>query len=250
MSSENHQRLPVQAITRREPALPDLDLTPRMRRQVETLERRAPRLLKSAQRAGADITYLGIAPLFAEPTAYAGELTDWVIGPVVDRSDSVIPEAEREKLVRLVRAGLDFPLVYVAHEVPKGRLPLDGTAPSAAGGRPAPVTVDRETAAAAVGPAPLAPGAVAAAARLDGNSRRVLTVLRKAAPIAAGIVAVPVVAAAAVAAAPIMLLAGLLTLDPIVFGVIPANPGAPRPGEPAAWYILAQWDWAVTSGRA
>jgi hypothetical protein len=237
MDSED-QRLPVKAFDRQDPALYRPDLTPRMKRRVETLDRGGERLVKSARVAGADITYLGIAPLFAEPTAYAGQLTDWVIGPVVDRSDSVIPQAEREKLVRLVRAGLDFPLVYVAHEVPKGRLPLDGKASS--------VTVDRATAAAAVGPAPLTPEAVAAAERLSGNSRRILTVLRKAAPIAAGIVAVPVVAAAAVAAAPIMLAAALLAgLDPIVFGVIPANPGAPRPGEPAAWYILAQWNWAV-----
>jgi hypothetical protein len=242
MSSDDDQRFPVPAAAHREPALPELELTPRLRRRVDTLERSGERLVKSAGVVGVDITYLGIAPLFAEPTAYAGELTDWVIGPVVDHTDSVIPQAERERLVRLVKAGLDFPLVYVAHEVPKGRLPLGG----APGERSRPVTVDRATAAAAVGPAPLAPETAAAAERLGGSSRRILTVLRKAAPIAAGVVAVPVVAAAAVAAAPIMLAAGLLAgLDPIVFGVIPANPGAPRPGEPAAWYILAQWNWAA-----
>jgi hypothetical protein len=36
-------------------------------------------------------------------------------------------------------------------------------------------------------------------------------------------------------------LASLATVDPIVFGVIPA--GRAIDGQPAAWYVLARWDW-------
>ena len=61
--------------------------------------------------------------------------------------------------------------------------------------------------------------------------------LRAAAPIAGAIAAAPLV----IAAAPFALVGAALAagLDPIVFGVIPA--GAPVPGQPAAWYVLAQW---------
>jgi len=66
--------------------------------------------------------------------------------------------------------------------------------------------------------------------------------LRTAAPIAAGIIATPVLIASApfvlAGAAVVALVAGL---DPIVFGVIPAGPATA--GQPAAWYILARWEW-------
>jgi len=48
-----------------------------------------------------------------------------------------------------------------------------------------------------------------------------------------------------IASAPVVLvggaLAGLATIDPIVLGAIPAVSTAS--GEPAAWYVLAKWDW-------
>jgi hypothetical protein len=51
--------------------------------------------------------------------------------------------------------------------------------------------------------------------------------------------------AGAIAAAPFALAGTALAgLDPIVFGVIPA--GALIPGQPAAWYALAQWAWPGT----
>jgi hypothetical protein len=69
--------------------------------------------------------------------------------------------------------------------------------------------------------------------------------LRAAAPIAGAIAAAPLV----IAAAPFALVgAALAGLDPIVFGVIPA--GAPVPGQPAAWYVLAQWEWPGTPNGA
>jgi len=92
-------------------------------RRVATLERGSPRLVKTAERAGVDIRYLGIAPLFNEPRAYAGPQTDWILRPA-DPSDGIIPAAQLDRLQRLVHAGLDFPRIYVAHEIPKDRLAL------------------------------------------------------------------------------------------------------------------------------
>jgi hypothetical protein len=60
----------------------------------------------------------------------------------------------------------------------------------------------------------------------------------------AGVAVAPVVlAAGAVALTGAALMALLAGLDPIVFGVIPADPDSPRAGDPAAWYIIAQWNW-------
>src|ERR1035438_3840411 len=92
-----------------------------------------------------------------------------------------------------------------------------------------PVTVDRAAAERAVGPVPPPVAAAALADSLGRSSHRLLTALRMAAPIVAGIAAAPFLLAGAALAA---LAAGL---DPIVFGVIPAGP--PMQGQPAAWYI-------------
>ena len=60
-------------------------------------------------------------------------------------------------------------------------------------------------------------------------------------PIAGAIAAAPFILAGAAVAA---LANGL---DPIVFGVIPA--GRPSSGQPAAWYILARWEWPSNSDQ-
>ena len=79
--SNPERRPPVQAMTGWTPvAVSQLDS--RTARAVETLERRAPLNIKKASRAGVGIKYLGIAPLFSEPIACLGELTNWVVSPV------------------------------------------------------------------------------------------------------------------------------------------------------------------------
>jgi hypothetical protein len=82
-------------------------LTVQAARRVATLERSSLWLVKTAERAGADITYLGIAPLFDEPRACAGPQTDWIIRPAYP-SHGIIPATQ---LDRLVHAGPDFPRV-------------------------------------------------------------------------------------------------------------------------------------------
>lgn len=208
------------------------DATPYSRRAA-VLDRRSTKVVERAREAGVPITYLGMTPLFAEPRACPGPDTDWVISPVTDLKDAVVPRVERAALLRLVEAGIEFPMIYIAHEIPKGRLAIQDN-----GSEPVPqvVTVDHDVAEAAVGPVPPPAAASALADRLGHNSQRLLHVLAMALPIAGAIAAAPFVLAGAAVAA-----VGALTLDPIVFGVMPA--GQPIPGQPAAWYILARWDW-------
>ncbi len=201
-------------------------------RRAAVLDRRSTKVVERAREAGTPITYLGMAPLFAEARAYAGPQTDWVISPVTDLSEAIVPRAERAALLRLVDAGIDFPMIYIAHEVRKGQLPIPaGRGPGTEG-----TTVDQAAAEAAVGPVPPPEAATALADRLGHSSQRLLRAMAMVIPIAGAIVAAPFVLAGAAAAA-----VGAVVLDPIVFGVIPAGP--PVPGQPAAWYTLAQWDW-------
>jgi hypothetical protein len=209
----------------------------RTQRRAAVLERRSSGLLRRADDQGIPITYLGIAPLFREHRAYPGAQTDWVIAPAADPEDAVIPKAERQTLLRLDRMGLKFPLVYIAHEIRKGRLEI--AADPASGRRAGPVTLDRATAERAVGPVPPPAAATTLADRLGRSSHVLLSALRTAAPVAGAIAAAPFLLAGAAAAA---LASGL---DPIVFGVIPAGPATP--GQPAAWYVLASWQWPSTS---
>jgi hypothetical protein len=64
------QYRPVWTPAREYPAEPAKSAPARTVRRIATLERNSPRLVKIAARAGVDITYLGIAELFAEPRAY------------------------------------------------------------------------------------------------------------------------------------------------------------------------------------
>ena len=207
-------------------------------RRLVTLERGSARLVQRAADVGVNIGYLGVSILFDGHRAYAGPQTDWVIALATDSDDSIVPGSEQEKLRRLNRAGIHFPLIYVAHEIPKGRLGLPASAAGVKG--PQPTTIDRASARQAIGPVPPATDAAALAERVGRSSQHLLTALGKALPIAGSVVAAPFLLAAAAVGA---LAAGL---DPIVFGVIPA--GRPVPGQPAAWYVLARWEWPSSPG--
>lgn len=204
-------------------------------RRAAVLDRRSTKVLDRAREADVPITYLGMAPLFAETRAYPGPTTDWVIGPVTSLSDAVMPRAERAALLRLVDAGVDFPMVYIAHEVPKGRLDIPQN--NKPGAQPA--TVDQATAEAAVGPVPPPAAATALADQLGHSAQWLMRAMGIALAGAGAVAAAPFVLAGAAVAA--VGAAGALALDPIIFGVIPA--GKPVPGEAGAWYILAQWNW-------
>ena len=201
--------------------------------RAAVLDRRSAKVVERAREAGVPITYLGITPLFAEPRAFSGPETDWITSPVTDISDAIVPRTERTALLRLADAGIEFPMIYIAHEIAKGRLELPAN-----GGKPTTqaVSIAHDAAKAAVGPVPPPATASTLADRLGHSSQRLLQMLAMALPVAGAIVAAPFVLAGAAVAT-----VGALTLDPIVFGVIPAGP--PIPGQPAAWYILARWEW-------
>lgn len=206
--------------------------TPAMARRVQTLERQAPTLTADASRAGSEIEFLGMNPIFNESRLYAGGGldNDWVFGPADDREDVVVPKQERLALKRLSDAGIRFPLIYVAHEVPKAKskdlVPSDGSDHTA---------LDVNVAKELVGPVPPPAASVELGERLAKSSVQVIKNLRRGA-----------IAAGAVAAAPVVLAGGALLaasqmVDPVVIGAIPA--ATSRPGTPAAWYVLARWDW-------
>lgn len=210
----------------------------RLARRTAVLDRRSTHLVERASDAGVTIDYLGIAPLFSQARAYPAATTDWVVAPVTDLNEAVVPKAELGALRRLVEAGVDFPLLYIAHEILKGRISVptsDGQPVS-----PRPTTLDRASATNAIGPIPPPPAALALAERLGRSAHHLLRGLAMAVPIAGAIIAAPIVIAGAAAAA---LVGGL---DPIVFGVIPAGPATE--GQPAAWYILAEWEWPENAG--
>lgn len=198
-------------------------------RRVATLERQAPLTIDIAKRAGVDIEYLGVGPLFADVRAYSGLGTDWIFGPAGEHEAFVVPASQKRDLERLAKASLRFPLVYIAHETPKGSVvPYEA--------EPGTLLAEIEPARAAeVIPAvPPPQEAVETGRRLDEHSRRILAGLR-------GVL----VGVGAVAASPFVLagaaLSSLATLDPIVIGAIPAL--STRVGDPAAFYVLARWDW-------
>jgi hypothetical protein len=208
------------------------DLRPFESRRVELLDQRAVSLVNQASTIGANIKYLGVAPLFNEPRIYPGADTDWVIAPADEHEHVVVPREQRRVLQRLVDDGIDFRTIYVAHEVDRARRQ------EVAGDGLGPGVVTRQQGIDIVGPVPLPAAALEVGDRLDVTSQRVLSAIGKAAPVAGGlllgILAAPfVVVGAAVA--------GLATLDPIVIGAIPAL--SPHVGEPAAFFELTSWDW-------
>ena len=209
------------------------DLTDAHHRRVATLERQAPTIVEQARAAGAPVQYLGVNPLFAEARLYRGVDTDWVLAPATKPDDLVVPRKERHALERLKNAEVDFPLIYVAHEVERDKtkelVPVEGESH---------VVLEHDAASELVGPVPAPADALELGDRLAQRSAHVLRAIARVGPIAGrvalGVVAAPVVLVGGA-------LASLATLDPIILGAIPAV--APQPGEPAAWYVLARWEW-------
>jgi hypothetical protein len=209
------------------------ELRPAAAARVATLERDAPAVVARARSAGVAIRFVGTSPLFAEQRFYPGPRSDWVIGPADEHEQIVIPRPQRQALSRLVEHGIDFPLTYIAHEVPKAS---SAELPATKNGTP--TSLERVDAATLVGAVPAPAGAVELGERLGRQATHVLQGIAAAAPVVGA-------AILAVAAAPVVLTAGawaaLVTVDPIVFGAIPALSDAP--GEPACFYQLVAWDW-------
>jgi hypothetical protein len=198
-------------------------------RSIAVLERQAPELVRAARAAGVEVEYLGIAELFSETRLYAGADNDWVLGPVTRPDQAVVPAQERHQLECLAAAGINLPLIYIAEEVAKEKtVQLAAPTPGKYG------VLDRQTGAELVGPTPEPQDSVALAGRLAQASQQVLNGVARAGR-AVG------VTAASIVMAPVAALGSVATLDPIILGAIPAC--SAQAGEPAGWFMLAQWDW-------
>jgi hypothetical protein len=198
-------------------------------RRVATLEREAPRVMNLGRSVNANVDYLGIAPMFNNSLMFAGEQTDWIVGPIGETEIPVVPREQRKSLERLEAAGAHFPMLYVAHEVKKGNFP--GSL-NAAPGSVASIPV--EQVGEIVGPTPMPTDSVETADRLNFRTNQVFRALRRVGAVAGTLAASPLLLAGSAVSA-------LSTLDPILFGVIPAL--LAETDEPAAWYVLARWDW-------
>jgi hypothetical protein len=198
-------------------------------RRVATLGREAPRIMSLGRSVNANINYLGIAPMFNKALMFAGDETDWIVGPIGGTEIPVVPKEQRKTLERLEAVGAHFPMLYVAHEVKKGNFPGSLDAPS---GSVASIPI--EQVGEIVGPIPVPAGSVETAARLNLRTNQVFRAMGRVGAVAGALAAAPLLLVGSAVSA-------LSTLDPIVFGVIPAL--LAETDEPAAWYVLARWDW-------
>lgn len=193
------------------------------------------------------LEFVGVAPLFDEPRLYRGADSDWLFGPAatdpqVTAGSFPIPDAQLRFLRELVDQGIDFPAVYIAHELDPARTASilgvsDTTKPGSAvaltTGEPR-LSADKVAALVGLPPAPLS--ATRQATRLGQVAELVGTTLAKAVPImlAAGALPLMIGSAAVVGLA--------ACLDPIVIGAVTAD-GNTEMDTPAAWFVLARWQW-------
>lgn len=196
-------------------------------RRIAVLDRQAPEFIQAARSIGVEIEYLGVGPLPAGPRYYKGaDGSDWVVGPAT-KADAVMPRQEARRLDQLEALGLYIPSIFVAHQVPDD-LAAGIDAELASGDDLTP-----EHAAELAGSPPPPADSVALGEQMAAYSRQIADALRRAKDIAVGAVTIPVEAA--------LNFAAQMPIDPIVLGAIPA--ASERPGAPAAWYMLAKWDW-------
>jgi hypothetical protein len=197
-------------------------------RRIATMERRVPQTMERARQAGVSIDFLGTAPLFNNARIYAGDKTDWVFAPA-DESETLVPREQAQALKRLCAAGINMPLLYVAHEIPKAVVPV----PTEPTGGPL-VTMERAQAKALLLPVPPPSSSVELSHRLNQRSKQVFSALTQAATFGVAVAAAPFQLVGAAASA-------LASLDPMIIGAVPAV--GTRPGDPATWWLLARWDW-------
>jgi hypothetical protein len=202
-------------------------------RRLPALRDESERVVAAAARTGVELECLGVQPLFTGVRLYPGPERSWVLAPAGDdplvrRGELAIPGPERRALARLLAAGLDFPGVYVAHEVATARLVGAGLA---AAPRPGGfTTLDPAASLALVDPVPVPARTARVARHLGAGAGALLRVLGLAAPVAVATVAAGSAALRA------------LELDPIVFGAWTLGRRT-DPGTPAAWFVLARWSW-------
>jgi hypothetical protein len=204
-------------------------------------------ILDAAETLGSRMEFLGVYPLFDEVRVYRGQGRDWVLAPA--QLDSIFqgyrghfptPVRELERLERFVAGRLNFPVVFIAHDVEPGmaviadneptRLPILELVPATRGRVIAPA-VARE-----VVPVPNPPERTLEWSRRYGEWCRIIMRTFTLVAATAGAIVVAPIALAGVA------LEGGAVSDPILFGAIPLD-GPPAVGRPAMWFVLAKWSY-------
>jgi hypothetical protein len=198
-------------------------------RQLVALQDEAQRVVALARRAGVELECLGSQPIFPETRLYPGPETSWVLAPAND------DPLQLRVLARLLEAGLNFPAVYVAHEIPTARLVRAGLPSDVRVLEPGSFrTFDVVASQRLVDPVPVPARTAKAARHLGAGAGALLKLLGLAVP-AAGVL---VGATASAGTSAIRALA----LDPMVLGAWTVDRRT-DPGTLAAWFVLARWLW-------
>jgi hypothetical protein len=209
-------------------------------RQLVALRDESERVVALAGRAGVELECLGVQPLFVETRLYPGPERSWVLAPATDdplvrRRELAIPKPELRALARLLEADLDFPAVYLAHEVASSRLTGAGLPPTGWTVQPGGFTsLDLHASQRLVEPVPVPARTARVARRLGTGAGALLKVLGLGVPVAGAVAGATVSAGGAALRA--------LALDPMVLGAWTLDRRA-DPGTPAAWFVLARWLW-------
>ena len=192
-----------------------LDEDPILRQARDTL-------LAHCREESLPVTYLGTSPLFSGHRVYCGHDSDWALFNLCDdplfhdRDGFPVPSSVLQTLRRIENAGVDFDALFVAHEVKSGAI-REGEAPRLESLLPPP------------------PGSMTRLSDQLGKVSDALWAVATA-PLALG---ATLGAASAIAVAG----AGLMTLDPILFGAVVATGRSVAPGEMAGWFYLARWTY-------
>ena len=202
----------------------------------ETISKRAQSLQRIASERNTSVEYIGTMPLFSGHRVAQGSLYDWVLvsaedDPLFSHSGGFpIPDHAKADLETIRDAGIEFDMIYIAHEVQPGSVEPDR-----------PLTID------ALRPPP--PRSVQKLSHGLGSKASAfwsggLTPM-KATPFLIGTAALGAVAALPVVAGAAAALPALLVVDPIVLGVIASPSGSAHAGDEAGWFYLTHWDYGA-----
>jgi hypothetical protein len=219
--------------------------------QHAALNHRAVELVEAPCRQhGIALETLGIYPLFPNLKLVRGTVTDMVIvpaeqDPLITTGKFPLPQAVRDKLGALQRAGVPFELLhtYIAHEVPAnsvspfGPIPLEAVLPPPS----AQITRTSEMLGSIAHATTISflRGTLltaSAAARGAGTIARDLGSVAGAATLTLGTAAMSLGSSAGTTAVHVGSRA-LMMLDPVIFCALPDEQGI------AVWYAVASWVW-------
>jgi hypothetical protein len=193
-----------------------------------SLARRHNETTALARANGINLPFLGYSPVFSETKMYFGEASDWALmnlnnDPLFNSQKNKLyaPKSVLAEIRTAVKAGIQLDSIYIAHEVPKGKLQLGKKISAELLAPPPSAKVQR---------------------RLNFIEKATRLWWKYVAEISAGAIVAPVAIAGAVAASPFAALSA--GLDPVLLGV-QFDPRWTHKGQPIGiWYYITAWDWS------